>query len=53
MGAAINRWGLLGYLVKDVIGAHQEENFGIRQNHRMTLRDWDDLLRKHFAECAL
>ena len=26
-------WGLLGYLVKDVIGAQQEESFGIRQNH--------------------
>ena len=26
-------WGLLGYLVRDVIGAHQEESFGIRQNH--------------------
>jgi hypothetical protein len=33
----LNQWDCFGYLVKDVIGAHQEENFGIRQNHRMTL----------------
>jgi ubiquinone/menaquinone biosynthesis C-methylase UbiE len=46
----LNEWGLLGYLVRDVIGAHQEESFGIRQNHRMTLKDWDNLVRKHFAE---
>jgi len=42
-------WGLLGYLVKDVIGAQQEENFGIRQNHTMYLSDWDRLIRKHFV----
>ena len=42
-------WGLLGYLVKDVIGAHQEESFGIRQNHSMYLNDWHRLIRKHFA----
>jgi SAM-dependent methyltransferase len=42
-------WGLLGYLVKDVIGAHQEESFGIRQNHRMGLKDWHRLIEKHFA----
>jgi len=41
-------WGLLGYLVKDVIGAAQEEGFGIRQNHSMSLRDWHSLLRRHF-----
>jgi ubiquinone/menaquinone biosynthesis C-methylase UbiE len=46
----LNDWGLLGYVVRDVIGAHQEESFGIRQNHRMNLRDWDLLVRKHFAE---
>ena len=46
----LNDWGLLGYLVRDVIGAHQEESFGIRQNHRMTLKDWDNLVRKHFSE---
>jgi hypothetical protein len=41
-------WGLLGYLVRDVIGAHQEESFGIRQNHTMYLRDWDALAAKYF-----
>lgn len=46
----LNQWGLLGYLVKDVIGAHQEENFGIRQNHRMTLKAWHNLVYKHFAD---
>jgi ubiquinone/menaquinone biosynthesis C-methylase UbiE len=45
----LNQWGLLGYLVRDVIGAHQEESFGIRQNHRMTLKDWDTLVHKHFT----
>jgi hypothetical protein len=46
-------WGLLGFLVKDVIGAHQEESFGIRQNHRMGLSDWHRLINKHFIayEC--
>lgn len=43
-------WGLLGYLVRDVIGAEQEESFGIRQNHRMTLTDWHKLVTRHFAE---
>ena len=42
-------WGLLGYLVKDVIGAQQEESFGIRQNHTMYLADWKRLIGKHFA----
>jgi ubiquinone/menaquinone biosynthesis C-methylase UbiE len=42
-------WGLLGYLVKDVIGADQEESFGIRQNHTMYLSDWHRLITKHFA----
>jgi ubiquinone/menaquinone biosynthesis C-methylase UbiE len=42
-------WGLLGYLVRDVIGAHQEESFGIRQNHTMGLKQWHELIRKHFA----
>lgn len=44
-------WGLLGYLVRDVIGAYQEESFGIRQNHTMHLADWDALVKKYFAEC--
>jgi SAM-dependent methyltransferase len=43
-------WGLLGFLVKDVIGAHQEESFGIRQNHRMTLPDWWRLICRYFPE---
>ncbi len=42
-------WGLLGYFVRDVIGAHQEESFGIKQNHRMSLKDWHQLIVKHFA----
>jgi SAM-dependent methyltransferase len=41
--------GLLGFLVRDVIGAEQEESFGIRQNHSMYLRDWHRLIAKHFA----
>jgi ubiquinone/menaquinone biosynthesis C-methylase UbiE len=43
-------WGLLGYLVRDVIGAHQEESFGIRQNHTMGLKDWHALIGKYFEE---
>lgn len=43
-------WGLLGYLVRDVIGAHQEESFGIRQNHTMGLKEWHALIRRHFAD---
>lgn len=42
-------WGLLGYLVRDVIGAEQEESFGIRQNHRFYLNDWDALIKRHFV----
>ncbi|MDX1981104.1 MAG: class I SAM-dependent methyltransferase [Bryobacteraceae bacterium] len=42
-------WGLLGYLVRDVIGAHQEESFGIRQNHTMGLKEWHTLVTRHFA----
>ncbi len=45
----LSDWGLLGYLVRDVIGAHQEESFGIRQNHTMKLTDWHSLIRKHFV----
>ncbi len=45
----LHEWGLLGYLVRDVIGAHQEESFGIRQNHTMGLNDWHSLIRKHFV----
>ena len=43
------RWGLLGYLVRDVIGAAQEESFGIRQNHSMYLSDWHHLIQRHFV----
>ena len=43
-------WGLLGYFVRDVIGAHQEESFGIRQNHTMGLKDWHAMTHKHFAD---
>ncbi len=42
-------WGLLGFVAKDVIGAHQEESFGIRQNHRMRLGDWHALVQKYFT----
>jgi ubiquinone/menaquinone biosynthesis C-methylase UbiE len=43
-------WGLLGYLVRDVIGAHQEESFGIRQNHTMGIKEWHQLIRAHFVD---
>ena len=43
-------WGILGFFVQDVIGAHQEESFGIKQNHRMNLRHWHDLVTKHFTD---
>lgn len=46
----LHDWGLLGYFVRDVIGARQEESFGIRQNHAVGLKDWDRLMRKHFEE---
>jgi len=45
----LHDWGLLGYLVRDVIGASQEESFGIRQNHTMGLKEWDALVQKHFS----
>jgi SAM-dependent methyltransferase len=45
----LHEWGLLGYLVRDVIGAHQEESFGIRQNHTMQLEDWRKVVERHFA----
>jgi ubiquinone/menaquinone biosynthesis C-methylase UbiE len=43
-------WGLLGYLVRDVIGARQEESFGIRQNHSMGLKQWHHLIHQHFED---
>ncbi len=44
----LHDWGLLGFLVTDVIGARQEESFGIPQNYSMTLKDWQGLIRKYF-----
>ncbi|MBC8167923.1 MAG: class I SAM-dependent methyltransferase [Bryobacteraceae bacterium] len=46
----LHKSGLLGYVVQDVIGAHQEESFGIRQNHQLYLNDWNALVKRHFAE---
>jgi ubiquinone/menaquinone biosynthesis C-methylase UbiE len=46
----LHEWGLLGYLARDVIGAHQEESFGIRQNHSMGVKEWRALIGKHFAD---
>jgi SAM-dependent methyltransferase len=43
-------WGLLGFLVRDVIGAAQEESYGIHQNHRMGLKRWHRLVESHFPE---
>jgi len=42
--------GLLDFIASHVIGAHQEESFGIRQNHRFGLREWSELLHKYFEE---
>jgi hypothetical protein len=42
--------GLLDFIARDVIGAHQEESFGIRQNHRHYLLDWLELIGKYFPE---
>ncbi|MCS7041783.1 MAG: methyltransferase domain-containing protein [Bryobacteraceae bacterium] len=44
------RWGLLDYIAADVIGAWQEESFGIRQNHRYGLRDWLGIIGRYFPE---
>lgn len=46
----LDDWGLLGFVARDVIGAGQEESFGIRHNYRMTLKDWHGLVQKHFAD---
>jgi ubiquinone/menaquinone biosynthesis C-methylase UbiE len=46
----LSDWGLLGYLVRDVIGAHQEESYGIRQNHTMGIKQWHDLINTHFVD---
>jgi len=47
---ALHRWGLLDYVAADVIGAWQEESFGIRQNHRHWLRDWLELIGRYFCD---
>lgn len=51
----LHEWGLLGFLTKDVIGAEQEESFGIVQNHRTKMWDWINMIDRHFAgrECAV
>ncbi|MBI3209693.1 MAG: class I SAM-dependent methyltransferase [Candidatus Solibacter usitatus] len=43
-------WGLLGYFVRDVIGAHQEESYGIRQNHTMGVKEWHEMISRHFDD---
>lgn len=45
----LSDWGILSFLVQDVIGAGQEESFGIRQNHSMNLGHWHTLVTKHFT----
>ncbi len=45
--------GLLDFIAMDVIGAHQEESFGIRQNHRYGLREWSEMLYRYFEELRL
>ncbi|MBE0658713.1 MAG: class I SAM-dependent methyltransferase [Bryobacteraceae bacterium] len=49
----LHEWGLLGFLTKDVIGAEQEESFGIRQNHRTKLWQWVHMIDRHFADRRL
>lgn len=49
----LHQWGLLGFLTKDVIGAEQEESFGIRQNHRTKLWQWVHMIDRHFADKQL
>ena len=53
----MNRWermlhhlGLLEFLVRDVVGAGQEDVFGIRLSHRFGLPDWDALVTRHFGD---
>lgn len=50
---ALYRWGLLDYFAADVIGAWQEESFGIRQNHRYGLRDWLGLIQRYFGDSRI
>ena len=42
--------GLLDFVAMDVIGADQEESFGIRQNHRFGMPEWSQLLSAYFSE---
>lgn len=49
----LHEWGLLGYLIRDVVGSQQEEICGIRQNYSLDLPQWRTLLNKHFADCKL
>ncbi len=44
------KWGLLNYVVRDVVGSEQEESFGIRQNYKMYLRDWHRIVQRHFVD---
>ncbi len=46
----LHDWGLLGFLVKDVIGAAQEREFGIAQNYGMDLKQWRALIQRHFTD---
>jgi ubiquinone/menaquinone biosynthesis C-methylase UbiE len=46
----LHDWGLLGYIARDVVGADQEESFGIRQNHALYLSDWRRLIARHFVD---
>jgi SAM-dependent methyltransferase/uncharacterized protein YbaR (Trm112 family) len=45
--------GWLEFIARDVIGAHQEESFGIRQNHRHDLRAWRAMLNSLFEDVRL
>ncbi|MFB3776572.1 MAG: methyltransferase domain-containing protein [Bryobacteraceae bacterium] len=45
----LQSWGLLDFLIRDVVGTGQEESFGIRQNHSLDLKGWRGLIEKHFV----
>jgi SAM-dependent methyltransferase len=44
----LHRHGWLDFITRDVIGAAQEESFGIRQNHRAGLPGWRRMLEGYF-----
>ena len=46
----VSDWERSNAFYRDVIGAEQEESFGIRQNHQMYLGDWRRLMSRHFAD---